>query len=108
MPEPMLVELVEKIKRSPRVYFRRPSVTELARFLGGFCLGLDCAEPSQFPHCRSLPEFRKWLAVRAPNEAEFPEIELQLLSLCDGDEEIAFARFFDYWEEFLRTNENEE
>jgi hypothetical protein len=50
IPERTLKYAVESLRRRPRMFLRRDSVTDLLMFLSGYAYGLDVARPDEFPH----------------------------------------------------------
>ena len=97
-----IYELLDVIKRRPHIWLTTKSITSLQDFLNGYMqLGFGddiyhAGQPSidDFKY-RILDKDKRNLGVGNPYRTV-------LLHECNGDEEKAFDRFFEYLEEFMK------
>jgi hypothetical protein len=105
MPKLSANDAIQVLRKRPRMFLKRESVSDLFIFLTGYCYGLDAADPASSPHGEDLRAFRNWLASRLGSG---PHGELETWLLAEStDEADAFRRFFEFWDEYLRVTGQE-
>lgn len=88
-------QLLEKIKERPGIYFGKPSITRLNIFLQGY--NFARAEEEN-PHRIDLRDFQVFIAAIYNEKRSIGWADIILEDYID--EEVAFWKFYEYYEEF--------
>lgn len=98
-----LYDLLSKIKQRPSLYLGKRSLSHLHVFLDGYIftcrqLGIPLTEQE-----KKFEEFQSWIEIR------FNQVSTQswsrIILFYSEDEAAALNRFFDLFEEFLKSEE---
>ncbi|MFC0608991.1 hypothetical protein ACFFGQ_14710 [Rufibacter quisquiliarum] len=98
-----IYEVLELIKSRPTLWLTSKTISSLQNFLNGYLLlgfSVDLYEPNQ----PDINEFSYWIYEQGKETGGKENIFLKVLKKeCDGDEEKAFNKFFEYLEEFKKN-----
>ncbi|MEH2027241.1 hypothetical protein [Nostoc sp.] len=95
--------LLQKIKENPVMYIDKPSITCLDSFLTGYIDGLITLGFTTIDSC-GMEGFQEWIQERAKTNVSQSWAEIILFG--SGSEKIAFNRFFEEFEQFLKQKNN--
>jgi hypothetical protein len=101
--EPLILDLLEKIRPRPELYLGKKSVSLLRAFLDGYRTAIDETANSGIEHKETL-SFHDWVAMKAGFREDTSGWNNVLLETEGGDEEKAFAKFFVYLDEYKSRN----
>jgi len=95
-----IYELLALIRQRPYLFLTTKSIVALQNFINGY-MQLGFADDIYHPGEPNFDEFKNWILSLYENESEIRNPYTKLfLRLCDGDEEKAFDKFFEYLDEF--------
>ncbi len=97
-----IYEVLESMRTRPYLWLTSRSIISLQNFLNGYMqlgLGDDIYNPGE----PNIDDFRYWLLERDKEHLPVGNpYSTFLLRECNGDEEKAFDRFFEYLREFFK------
>jgi hypothetical protein len=91
--------LLKRIREKPGMYLGSPSVSALFMFLEGYSTAQADLNIPLSEQDKEFREFQRWLQKRENITTSASWAKIILLN--SPDEEYAFARFFDLYDEFL-------
>lgn len=94
-----IYELLEAIRKRPAMYLGRPSISLLEAYLHGYCAGM---QSHGLTASEALPfaAFNSWVIARLYPCERNSLWGWLILRACDGNEERAFDRFFEFLDEY--------
>ena len=96
-----IYELLDLIKRRPDLLLTSKSISSLLNYINGY-LAIPYRNNMYHQGEQDIEQFWNWIHNKVKPGSERCTMYSILLIECNGDEEKAFDKFFDYLDEFKR------
>ena len=97
-----IYEVLDCMRQKPHFWLTSKSIISLQNFLNGY-MQLGFAEDIYHPGEPNIDDFARWILSKDDRQLGVDNSFSRVLLLqCNGDEEKAFEKFFEYLDEFKK------